>query len=94
MKKIAIIGGGASGLAAAIEALRLSKKRNIPVSVTIYEKLPRICKKILVTGNGRCNLCNADIKTEHYRGDKSLISAVIDSGFSDTLSFLIHWGFC
>lgn len=92
MKKIAIIGGGASGLAAAIEALRLSKKRNIPVSVTIYEKLPRICKKILVTGNGRCNLCNADIKTEHYRGDKSLISAVIDSGFSDTLSFFNSLG--
>ncbi|HZK21456.1 MAG TPA: aminoacetone oxidase family FAD-binding enzyme, partial [Oscillospiraceae bacterium] len=92
MKKIAIIGGGASGLAAAIEALRLSKKRNIPISVTIYEKLPRICKKVLVTGNGRCNLCNADIKAENYRGNKVLINAVINSDFSDTLSFFNSLG--
>lgn len=92
MKKITIIGGGASGLAAAIEALRLSKKLNTPISVTIYEKLPRICKKILVSGNGRCNLCNTDIKAEHYRGDSKLIKSVIESDFSDTLSFFESLG--
>lgn len=92
MKKIAIIGGGASGLAAAIEALRLSKRQNTPISVTIYEKLPRICKKVLVTGNGRCNLCNTNITPAHYRGDELLINSIIKSNFSDTLSFFNSLG--
>ena len=46
---IAIIGGGASALAAAIEAARGG------AFVYILEKLPRVGKKLLVTGNGRCN---------------------------------------
>ena len=49
MRDIAIIGGGASGLVAAITAARLGS------NVTIFERQNRIGKKILVTGNGRCN---------------------------------------
>lgn len=49
---VLVIGGGASGLAAAIEAARHG------ASVTVIEKLERVGKKILVTGNGRCNLLN------------------------------------
>ena len=48
--RIYIIGGGASGIAAAIAAARKG------AAVTILEHKDRIGKKILATGNGRCNL--------------------------------------
>lgn len=51
---IIIIGGGASGLLAAIGAGRASKKPN----VTLIEKMPRPGRKIMVTGKGRCNFSN------------------------------------
>lgn len=88
MKTIAIIGGGASGIAAAVEALRTVKERSLPAEVFVYEKLSRVCKKILVTGNGRCNLCARDIGAKNYRGDEKLINAVLMSRFSDTEAFL------
>lgn len=53
MKKIGIIGAGASGLYAAINL------KNKNTDVTIFEKNDRIGKKILMTGNGRCNITNA-----------------------------------
>ncbi len=68
MTKIAIIGGGASGLACAIELLHNVKNKN-DVEVTILEKLPRVGKKILVTGNGRCNLTNMNSAVSGFRGD-------------------------
>jgi len=59
---IAIIGGGASGLAAAIAAARHG------AAVVILEKLPRVGKKLLATGNGRCNLGNLSRDSAHYAG--------------------------
>ena len=55
MKKpnVCIIGGGASGLVAAIIAKRQG------ANVTIIERNSRVGKKILVTGNGRCNYTNS-----------------------------------
>lgn len=57
---VAVIGGGASGILAAIFAARAG------ANVTILEKNPRIGKKILSTGNGRCNFTNIESKTENY----------------------------
>mgnify|MGYP003290376769 CR=1 FL=1 len=68
MTKIAVIGGGASGLACAIEIMRTVKNKD-DVKVTILERLPRVGKKILVTGNGRCNLTNVNASVKNYRGD-------------------------
>lgn len=68
MKKIAIIGGGASGLACAIEIMHTVAQKS-DAEVTILEKLPRVGKKILVTGNGRCNLTNMNSAVSGYRGD-------------------------
>ena len=68
MTKIAIIGGGASGLACAIELLHTVKDLE-EVKVTVFEKLSRIGKKILVTGNGRCNLTNVNAINSGYRGN-------------------------
>lgn len=60
--KIAVIGGGASGLMAAIAAARNGAE------VTIYEKLNKVGKKILATGNGRCNYTNMNMSIDRYHG--------------------------
>ncbi len=61
--KIAVIGGGASGLTAAIAAAKNGAQ------VTIYEKLNRVGKKILATGNGRCNYTNMNLSKECYHSN-------------------------
>lgn len=60
--KIAVIGGGASGIATAI----FSKRTCMENSVTVFERSDRVLKKLLATGNGRCNLSNKDISPENY----------------------------
>lgn len=59
---IAVVGGGAAGLTAAIEA----KRRDNSLNVVILERLPRIGKKLLATGNGRCNYTNRHIHADFY----------------------------
>lgn len=60
MRDIIIIGGGASGLLAAIYAAKSGKK------VTILEKNKTCGKKILITGNGKCNYWNEAQSLNHY----------------------------
>ena len=60
MNKVAVLGGGAAGLMAAITAARCGSR------VVLLEKNHRIGKKLLMTGNGRCNLTNINIKAEDY----------------------------
>lgn len=74
--KVGIIGGGASGLCAAIEILNNVRVADM-VSVTILEKLTRVGKKILVTGNGRCNLTNIYAETRGYRGNAEFAEHII-----------------
>lgn len=57
---VVIIGGGASGLAAAIAAARLG------APVTILEADARVGRKILASGNGRCNLTNLSVTLDAY----------------------------
>ena len=61
---IIIIGGGASGYAAAITAMETCPA----AKVIIAEKLSRTGKKILATGNGKCNLSNSSISEKNYHG--------------------------
>lgn len=68
MIKVAVIGGGASGLSCAVELLHTVKDKD-NVRVTLIEKLSRVGKKLLVTGNGRCNLTNMNSAVSGYRGD-------------------------
>ncbi len=60
---IAIIGGGASGLMAAYAA-----SRNEQHTVVLYERQSRVGRKLLATGNGRCNLTNLQADVTHYHG--------------------------
>lgn len=64
-KRIGVIGGGAAGMAAAITAARQGAE------VTVFERNDRVGKKILVTGNGKCNLGNYQLGTEQYYGSSA-----------------------
>ncbi len=61
-RKIAVVGGGAAGMTAAIHAARLGAQ------VTIYERNDRIGRKILSTGNGKCNFSNEKMGSDCYYG--------------------------
>lgn len=63
MKRILIVGGGASGMMAAIMAAKNG------ADVTVYEKNERVGKKILATGNGKCNLTNLSFDISMYNSD-------------------------
>lgn len=65
-RSIGIIGGGASGMMAAIAAAKEGAK------VTIFEKKDTLGKKILATGNGRCNFSNLNMSHEYYYTDDEL----------------------
>lgn len=61
---IITVGAGAAGLAAAISA----KRNNRDLKIAILEAQSKAGKKILVTGNGRCNLTNINVSKEFYHG--------------------------
>lgn len=88
MINICVIGGGASGLVAGIAAAREGAR------VTILEQKERLGKKILSTGNGRCNLTNEYMETSCFRGDDlSFIESVLKQfGYKDTLRFFEELG--
>lgn len=72
-KKILVAGAGASGLMAAIAAARAG------AAVTVLEAMERPGKKLLVTGNGRCNLTNMDpqLASAYHSPDPSFVETVI-----------------
>ena len=88
MKDIVIIGGGAAGLTAAITAARKNKK------VTIIEKNEKCGKKILVTGNGRCNYFNEDFNISHYHSNNEeyLKDIITDGNKEKVLNFFNSLG--
>ncbi len=82
-RKIGIIGGGASGMAAAITAARQG------ALVTILEGNDRIGKKLLATGNGRCNLGNLELSADCYYGEDVVfvMDRLTQFNTQDTISF-------
>ena len=82
---IIIIGGGASGITSAIFA----HKTNPGLKICIVEKNNRIGKKILTTGNGRCNLTNINAEMSNYHGKnpRFVMSALSKMNVYETMDF-------
>lgn len=87
-QKIAVIGAGAAGMMAAIQAALSG------AYVDLYEKNDRVGKKLLITGNGKCNFSNLDLNKESYYGSGA---AFCDSffrlfGVKETVAFFAKYG--
>lgn len=61
---VAIIGAGASGLCTAVSL----KMQDRSLEIVLLEQLDRVGKKLITTGNGRCNITNANIELSRYHG--------------------------
>lgn len=87
-RQVAVIGGGAAGMMAAIQAAGAG------AAVTIYEKNDRVGKKILSTGNGRCNFSNEAMGVEFYHGSGlALVDDVLSAfGVAQTKAFFSSLG--
>lgn len=90
LPKIAIIGAGAAGTVAAITAARNG------ASVTLIEKMPKIGKKMLITGKGRCNVTNAATNDEIIKNipgnGKFLYSVLSAFSSADVMDFFENLG--
>lgn len=75
MKTIGIIGAGASGLACALKLVKL----NAPFHIDLYDSNSKIGKKLLATGNGRCNLSNAHLNVSSYGGDIEVCMPIVEA---------------
>jgi hypothetical protein len=85
---VIVVGGGAAGMTAAIAAARLG------APVEILERMPRVGKKLLATGNGRCNLANARPEPARFHGaDPAFVRSVLGAfGIDETLAFFAGLG--
>ncbi len=91
--ELCVIGGGAAGLAAAVEAARAFQKAGVPGRVTVLEQLPRVGKKLLATGNGRCNLTNRFASPADYFEAADFVRPALERfTVDDTLAFFASMG--
>ena len=76
MKKIIIIGAGASGVYLSI---LLKQKLEYQCEIIVLEQNASPLKKLLATGNGRCNLSNKDMSVDYFSTDqKDYVQDIID----------------
>lgn len=84
-KRVAVIGGGAAGIMAAVKAAERGH------SVTVYEKKERPCRKVMITGKGRCNVTNnctnETLIANVTKNGKFLYSAFNNFSSADTMQF-------
>lgn len=96
--RVLVLGGGASGMAAAIAALeeaaaqadkeqrhkRINNEKQISgkSKVLLLESNDRVGRKLLATGNGKCNFTHEKVSASHYHTDDSAVLASVLSGFS------------
>ena len=88
MTDVVIIGGGASGMIAALTAAENGR------SVLLLERQSRVGRKLLATGNGRCNLTNQYASPCHYHGEDSGFCAYALGAFDagETLQYFAALG--
>lgn len=89
METVLIIGGGASGMMAALTAAKRPDTR-----VVLVERQQRLGRKLAATGNGRCNLTNVNASAENYHGEQPEFALPALSRFTpeDTLAFFRSLG--
>lgn len=77
MKKIVIIGAGAAGVYLSI---LLKQRLQESLEIIVIEQNHAPLKKLLATGNGRCNLSNKDLKIDYYQSNnQDIVKDIIDS---------------
>ena len=83
MKSIAIVGAGASGILSAILCAKAGLK------VEVYEQNSKLAKKILVSGNGRCNISNTNLSQNDFFSDNPsfVTPALQEFGFKEFEKF-------
>lgn len=70
---VLVVGAGASGMMAAISAARRGR------SVLLIDRMDRAGKKLLATGNGKCNYTNAHMDADCFHGDRAFVSCVLNA---------------
>lgn len=84
---VIIIGAGASGMMAAITAAGRGK------SVLLLEQMDKPGKKLLATGNGKCNYTNAHMQAECFHGDPVFVQHILDRfSHQDCVAFFRELG--
>lgn len=79
-----IIGGGPCGVSSAIKA------KDLNINIGLIDGNDRICKKLLTTGNGRCNITNENINLNRYHSDNNLFfkDVILSYDYDETIKFL------
>lgn len=94
MKKIAVVGGGAAGMMAALQISRMPGGED--AEVTLFERNPRLGRKLGITGKGRCNLTNEcsfqDFLKNVPTNPKFLYSAISEFSPQDTIALFEELG--
>lgn len=85
MKEVVIIGGGPSGMLCAAAIKEHAKEE---INVTIVERLERIGKKLLATGNGKCNFTNKNLSGKKYNNNKFVTPTLSKFGYKELVSYL------
>lgn len=92
MRRIAIIGGGAAGLAAAVSAGQEADSRGTPTQITVFEASDRVGKSLLASGNGRCNFSNSRVKASAYYNSDFVREALASLPPEEAFNFLSNQG--
>ncbi len=97
IRKIAIIGGGASGIFASLRCAEVARNSNIPVQICVFETSAQFLTKVRISGGGRCNvthhLFDIDLFRQNYpRGQKELISPFNSFQAKDMVGWLKEKG--
>lgn len=85
MKDVIIIGGGAAGIFCALSIMENTKEA---INVTILERLEKIGKKILATGNGKCNFTNKNLAPKKYNNPKFVTPTLSKYGYKEIVKYL------
>jgi len=90
---IAVVGGGAAGLSAAIFAAQAAADAGRPVRVAVLDGTKRLGAKILVSGGGRCNVTHHAVTAGDYHGPKNVVNRVLRAfGVDDTIAWFADMG--